>query len=202
MHISDGILSGQVVLATSVMAVGLLVYSLRDLKNDNIALVSAMSAIFFVASFIHIPLGPTQIHLTLIGVIGVLLGRRVFLSILIALLLQATLLGFGGLSSLGANLVIMALPSYIIYLGLKNGLFDSFSEKIKFFLIGFLTVLLSTLILALILSLAKPEYLMASYTILIANIPAMIIEGLVTLFLLNYLKKSIPWVLQEAKICA
>ena len=201
MHISDGILSSQVIITTSILAVGLFVFSLKDLKNDNISLVSAMSAMFFIASFIHIPIGPTQIHLTLLGVIGMLLGRRVFLSVFIALLLQATLLGFGGLSSLGANLVIMALPSYITFLLVKNGLFDSFNEKVKFFLIGFVAVLLASLLLALMLSLSKDEYLIASYTIILANIPAMIIEGLVTLFLLNYLKKSIPWVLNEAKIC-
>jgi cobalt/nickel transport system permease protein len=200
-HISDGILTSEVVIATAIISVGFLIYSLKDLKNDNISIVAAMSAMFFIASFVHIPIGPTQIHLVLIGVIGVLLGRRVFLSILIALLLQATLLGFGGLSSLGANLIIMALPSYIIFLIVQKGLLNSFNEKIKFFLIGFLAVLISTLILALMLMLAKEEYAIASYTILLANIPAMIIEGLVTLFLLNYLKKSIPWILKEAKIC-
>lgn len=200
MHISDGILTSEIVVATSVISVGLLIFSLRDLKNENIALVSAMSAMFFIASFIHIPIGPTQIHLVLIGVIGMLLGRRIFLSILIALILQATLLGFGGLTSLGANLIIMALPSYIIYLIINAGVLKSLNEKVKFFMIGFLSVFLSTLFLALILSLAKDEYLYASYTIFFANIPAMIIEGLVTLFLLNYLKKSIPWILKEANL--
>ena len=200
MHISDGILTSEVVIVTTVISFFCLIYSLRGLKNENIALVSAMSAMFFIASFIHIPIGPTQIHLVLIGVIGMLLGSRVFLSILIALLLQATMLGFGGLTSLGANLFIMAMPAYIIYLVVNRGLLNFVSEKLKFFLIGFLAVLLSTLFLALILSLAKDEYIYASYTIILANIPAMIIEGLVTAFLLNYLKKSIPWVLEEAKL--
>lgn len=200
MHISDGILTSEIVIVTSIVSVGLLIFSLRDLKNENIALVSAMSAMFFIASFIHIPIGPTQIHLVLIGVIGILLGKRIFLSILIALILQATLLGFGGLTSLGANLIIMALPAYIIYLIINAGILKSLNEKVKFFMIGFLSVLLSTLLLALILSLAKDEYLYASYTIFFANIPAMIIEGLVTLFLLNYLKKSIPWILKEANL--
>ena len=200
MHISDGILTSPVVIVTSVIAVGCLIYSLKNLKNENIALVSAMSAIFFIASFIHIPIGPTQIHLVLIGVIGMLLGKRVFLSILIALLLQAVMLGFGGLTSLGANLIIMAMPAYIIYCIVNRGLLDIVNEKLKFFLIGFLAVLLSTLLLALLLTLAKEEYVYASYAIILANIPAMIIEGLVTAFLLNYLKKSIPWVLKEAKL--
>ena len=200
MHISDGILSSEVVIATSAISFGLVIYSLKNLKNSNIAIVSAMSAMFFIASFVHIPLGPTQIHLILIGVIGILLGSSVFISIIIALLLQATLLGYGGLTSLGANLIIMALPAFLIYIIVKKGLLNFLSEKIKYFAIGFLSVFLATSILCLILIFAKEEYLYAAYTIFLANIPAMVIEGLVTLFLINYLKKSIPNLLKEANL--
>ncbi|TLP37060.1 cobalt transporter CbiM [Arcobacter arenosus] len=198
MHISDGILSSDVVIATSIISLGLVALSLKNLKNKNIALISAMSAIFFIASFVHIPLGPTQIHLVLIGVIGILLGSGVFLAIAIALLLQATLLGYGGLSSLGANLIIMALPAFLIYLLTKSGILNFLNEKIKYFVIGFLSVFLATIFLCLILVFAKQEYLLAAYTIILANIPAMVIEGLVTLFLINYLKKSVPNILKEA----
>jgi len=200
MHISDGILSSEVVIASSVIGLGFVFYSLKTIKNNNIAIISAMGAIFFIASFIHIPLGPTQIHLVLLGVIGIVLGSSVFLSILIALLLQATLLGYGGLTSLGSNLLIMALPAFLIYLITKNGLLNFLNEKIKYFSIGFLAVFLSTIFLALILAFSKEEYLYASYTIIFANIPAMIIEGLITLFLINYLKKSIPTLLQEVNL--
>lgn len=200
MHISDGILSSEVVIATSIISLGLIAVSLKNLKNKNIALISAMSAIFFIASFIHIPLGPTQIHLVLIGVIGILLGSGVFLAIAIALLLQATLLGYGGLSSLGANIIIMALPGYLIYLLTKSGVLNLLNEKIKYFAIGFVSVFLATIFLCLILVLAKQEYLLAAYTIILANIPAMVIEGLVTLFLINYLKKSMPDILKEVNL--
>jgi cobalt/nickel transport system permease protein len=200
MHISDGILSAPVVITTSVIGAGLVLWSLKDLKNEAIALTAAMTALFFIASFIHIPLGPTQIHLVLIGVIGILLNKKVFLAIFIALLLQATLLGYGGLSSLGANVIIMALPAFMIYLMIQADLAKMFHEKILYFLIGFIPVLFSTLLLAVVLALSKEEYLYASYTIVLANIPAMVIEGLITLFLMNYLKKSIPWILQEAKL--
>lgn len=200
MHISDGILSSDVVITTSIIGIGLLAYSIKNIKNSNIALVSAMSAIFFIASFIHIPLGPTQIHLVLIGIIGIVLGSSVFLAILIALLLQATLLGFGGLTSLGANLIIMALPSFIIYSLVKVGVLNFLNQKIKYFAVGFLSVFLSTIFLAFILAISKDEYLIASYTIIFANVPAMVIEGLVTLFLINYLKKSIPQLLEEVNL--
>ena len=200
MHISDGILTSEVAIGTAVITVGLLALSFKDLKNKNIAIVSAMSALFFIASFVHIPLGFVQIHLILIGIIGIILGPQVFLAIFIALLLQATLLGYGGISSLGANLIIMSLPAYLIYLASKMQLLNIFPEKLKYFMIGFLAVLLSTLLLALILALSKEEYLYASYTVFLANVPAMFIEGLITLFLINYLKKSIPDLLDEAKV--
>lgn len=200
MHISDGILSSEVAITTAVVATTLILFSLKNLKNRNIAIISAMSAIFFLASFIHIPLGPTQIHLVLIGIIGILIGEQVFISIAIALLLQATLLGYGGITSLGANIIIMSLPAYIIYLLTKFGVLNILSDKIKYFMIGFLSVLLSTLLLALILAFAKDEYIYASYSIILANIPAMFIEGFVTLFLINYLKKAMPELLDEVKL--
>lgn len=200
MHISDGILSSDVVITTSIIGVVLLAFSLKNLKNDNIAILSAMSAMFFIASFIHIPLGPTQIHLILLGLIGMLLGSGVFLAILIALLLQATLLGYGGLSSLGANLIIMATPAYIIHLLVKKGLLNFLSEKLKYFAIGFLAVFLSTILLSVILIFAKDEYFYVALTVIAANIPAMVIEGLVTLFLINYVKKAMPQLLEEVNL--
>lgn len=200
MHISDGILNSEIVIATSLIGVALLAYSIKNLKNENIAILSAMSAMFFIASFIHIPLGPTQIHLILIGVIGVLLGSSVFLAVLIALLLQAVLLGYGGLTSLGANLIIMALPAFLIHLIVKNGLLNFLSQKIKYFTIGFLAVFLSTIFLAFILILAKDEYFYVSLTVIAANIPAMLIEGFVTLFLINYVKKAMPQLLEKVNL--
>lgn len=200
MHISDGILSAPVITTTSVISIILLLWSLKNLKNDAIALTASMTALFFIASFIHIPLGPTQVHLVLLGVIGILLGSRVFLAVFIALLLQATLLGYGGLSSLGANVIIMAVPAFLMFLFIRSGVHKYLNEKVVYFFIGAIPVLFSTVILAAILAFSKEEYVYASYTIFLANIPAMIIEGLVTLFLINYLKKSIPWVLKEARL--
>lgn len=200
MHISDGVLSVEVASTLAVVSVALCAYSIKSIKNENIAMAAAMSALFFVASFIHIPIGPTQIHLVLVGVIGVFLGSLSFLSITIALLLQAVLLGYGGLSSLGANIVIMALPAYMVYLLFRIDFMRKLNEKVKFFLIGFLGVCFSTILLALVLLFAKEEYLIASYSVIAANIPAMILEGLITVFLLQYIKKSIPKLLEEISL--
>ena len=138
MHISDGIISVEVAITTGVVATLFCAYALKKLSNEKIALVAALSALFFVTSFIHIPFGPTQIHLMLLGFIGIFLGNLAFLSISIALILQALLLGFGGLTSLGANIIIMAMPAFMVYLIFKLNIMKKINEKIRFFLVGFI----------------------------------------------------------------
>ncbi|BAK74304.1 MAG: cobalt transporter CbiM [Arcobacter sp.] len=201
MHISDGIISIEVSSITAIAAVAFCAYSFKKLTNEKIALVAAMSALFFVTSFIHIPFGPTQIHLMLIGFIGIFLGSLAFISISIALILQALLLGFGGLTSLGANIIIMAMPAYLVYLIFKLDFLKKLNEKIRFFLVGFIGVFFSTITLFLVLVFSKDEYLAVGYSIIAVNIPTMILEGIVTLFLLLYIKKAMPSLLKDTSLC-
>ncbi|MFW0742194.1 cobalt transporter CbiM [Aliarcobacter butzleri] len=200
MHISDGIISIEVATVSAVATLAFCVYSFKNLTNEKIALVASMSALFFVTSFIHIPFGVTQIHLMLIGFIGIFLGSVAFISIAIALILQALLLGFGGLSSLGANILVMALPAYLVYLIFKLEILKKLNEKVKFFLVGFLGVFISSLLLFSVLVFSKDEYLAVAYSIIAVNIPTMILEGIVTMFLLLYIKKSMPKLLKETSL--
>lgn len=200
MHISDGIISVEVATITAIASFGFCIFSFKNLTNEKISIVAAMSALFFVTSFIHIPFGPTQIHLMLIGFIGIFLGELSFIAISIALILQALLLGFGGLSSLGANILVMSLPSYLVYLLFKLNFFQKLKDKIKYFLVGFLGVFFATIFLFLILFFSKEEYLAVGYSIIAVNIPTMILEGIVTLFLLLYIKKTMPKLLKEVNL--
>lgn len=200
MHISDGIISVEVATITAIASFGFSIFSFKNLTNEKISIVAAMSALFFVTSFIHIPFGPTQIHLILIGFIGIFLGELSFIAISIALILQALLLGFGGLSSLGANILVMSLPSYLVYLLFKLNFFQKLKDKIKYFLVGFLGVFFATIFLFLILFFSKEEYLAVGYSIIAVNIPTMILEGIVTLFLLLYIKKTMPKLLKEVNL--
>lgn len=201
MHISDGIISVEVAITTGVVATLFCAYALKKLSNEKIALVAALSALFFVTSFIHIPFGPTQIHLMLLGFIGIFLGNLAFLSISIALILQALLLGFGGLTSLGANIIIMAMPAFMVYLIFKLNIMKKINEKIRFFLVGFIGVFISSIFLFIILVLSKEEYLAVGYSVIAVNIPTMIIEGIITLFLLLYIKKVMPTLLKDTSLC-
>jgi cobalt/nickel transport system permease protein len=201
MHISDGIISVEVAITTGVVATLFCAYALKKLSNEKIALVAALSALFFVTSFIHIPFGPTQIHLMLLGFIGIFLGNLAFLSISIALILQALLLGFGGLTSLGANIIIMAMPAFMVYLIFKLNIMKKINEKIRFFLVGFIGVFISSIFLFIILVLSKEEYLAVGYSVIAVNIQTMILEGIITLFLLLYIKKVMPTLLKDTSLC-
>ncbi|WP_419769097.1 MAG: cobalt transporter CbiM [Candidatus Marinarcus sp.] len=196
MHISDGVISLEATVVISAVSLFALYKSARDIKEENITLTAAMSAMFFIATFVHIPLGVTQIHLVLVGIIGLLIGWSCFLSIAIALILQALLLGYGGVVSIGVNLFIMATPAIIIYYLYHLEITQKLNEKFKFFLVGFLGVFFSTLFLTGTLYFSKAEYEWAAYTIFAVNFIAMMIEGVVTMFLLSFIQKSYPQMLK------
>lgn len=196
MHISDGVLSLEATVVVSAISVIALAKAIKELKNDDISLTSVASAMFFIASFIHIPFGVTQIHLILLGVIGILISWSSFVAIFVALLIQALLLGYGGISSLGVNLFIMAMPAVIIYYLYNMSFIKSLNDKIKFFLVGFLGTFFATLFLTLILYFSKEEYNYVAFSIFSVNIVTMIIEGIVSMFLLLFIKKVYPKILK------
>ncbi|NCB13554.1 MAG: cobalt transporter CbiM [Erysipelotrichia bacterium] len=196
MHISDGVLSLETTIIVSAVCALALFKAIKELKNEDISLTAVASAMFFIASFIHIPFGVTQIHLILLGVIGILISWSSFVAIFVALLLQALLLGYGGISSLGVNLFIMAAPAVIIYYLYNLQIVKNLNEKIKFFLVGFLGTFFATLFLTLILYFSKEEFNYAAFSIFSVNIITMIIEGIVSMFLLLFIKKVYPKILK------
>src|SRR5438132_13694871 len=112
-HIDDGFLawpwwSGGFVL-TGVLAL-LGAWRIRDEEIPQIAI---LTAAFFVASLIHVPVPPTSVHLLLNGLVGVILGRRAALAIPVGLFLQAALIGHGGFLTLGVNSCVMVLPALL-----------------------------------------------------------------------------------------
>ena len=197
MHISDGVLGLEATIIVSAISALALIKAIRELKNEDISLTAVASAMFFIASFIHIPFGLTQIHLILLGVIGILISWSSFVSIFVALLLQALLLGYGGIASLGVNLFIMATPAVIVYYVYHLRFVKKLNDKIKYFLVGFLGTFFATLFLTIILYFSKDEYTYAAYTIFTVNIITMIIEGIVSMFLLLFIKKVYPKVLKD-----
>ncbi len=121
MHITEGVLSGSpegvAVLAVGVAAtaVGTAV-GLRKMDYERVPQVAILTSAFFVVSLVSVPLGGTQVHLVLIGLLGLILGWAAFPAVLVALLLQLMMFGVGGgPTTLGINTLAMALPAVVCY---------------------------------------------------------------------------------------
>ena len=97
MHISEGVLSGPVLAGGWALATVGTTLGLKRLDYDRLMTVAILSAAFFVASLIHVPIGPVSAHLILNGLLGAILGLAAFPAICVALLLQAVLFQYGGL---------------------------------------------------------------------------------------------------------
>src|SRR5689334_12807415 len=110
-HISDGVLQSSWLAGGFVIAGLFACYGAWRIRDEEIPRVALLTAAFFVASSIHIKMGPSSWHLLFNGLVGVMLGRRAALAIPIGLTMQAILLGHGGFTTIGVNACIMVLPA-------------------------------------------------------------------------------------------
>ena len=113
MHIAEGVLPWPVLAGGAAMAALGTAMGLSKLDSDKVPKVGLFSGVLFVASLVHVPIGPSSAHLILNGLAGMLLGWCVFPALLVALGLQAILFQFGGLTSLGMNTFNLAMPGVL-----------------------------------------------------------------------------------------
>ena len=88
-HISDGILSTPWTAAGFAVMALLMIPACFRVRDEEIPRIALLTAAFFVASLIHIRVGPTSCHLLLNGLLGVILGRRAALAIFVVALAPA-----------------------------------------------------------------------------------------------------------------
>jgi cobalt/nickel transport system permease protein len=113
-HISDGLLQPPWEWGGLALAALLALFGAWRIRDEEIPRVAVLTAAFFVASLIHVPVpGGPKTHLLLNGLLGVILGRRALLAVPVGLFLQAALFGHGGFLSLGVNSVVMGLPALL-----------------------------------------------------------------------------------------
>src|SRR5262245_64893220 len=112
-HISDAVLTWPWLLAGFAVAALLVAWGSRQIVDEEIPRIGLLTAAFFVASLIHVRLGPTSVHLLLNGLVGVLLGTRAALALAVGLFLQALLLAHGGYTTLGINCIVLTLPALV-----------------------------------------------------------------------------------------
>jgi len=196
MHIADGIVSGPVITAgfaaTAVMALA----TMRNIELEEIPKISVMTAIFFVVDFIHVPIVVSSIHLIMNGLVGVILGKRAFMAIMIGVILQA-FFGFGGVSVIGVNSVMLgggALLAYGIW-QCRHLVSFANSEIIFGALAGALGIFFSGCILALALLSTGEAFLVTAQAVLGYHVILMIIEGAVTGACVSFLLKTNPLLL-------
>lgn len=192
MHISEGVLSGDILVAGACISIGLIAFSMKRLESENIPKTAVLSAVFFLASFIHVPIGVTSIHLILAGLVGAFLGFGAILAIFVALFLQGLLFGYGGLTTLGVNTFLMGVPALLGYWIFSLHVNSKIKKNIQKFLVGFIPTLSSSFLLSCILALNGEEFFAISYLAFVSNLPIMIIEGIITLFALNFIEKVAP----------
>jgi cobalt/nickel transport system permease protein len=194
MHISEGVLSAPVLITGAVLAAAGVSIGLKKMDYEKIPQVAVLSSAFFVASLIHVPVGPSSVHLILNGINGLLLGWMCFPSILVALGLQAILFQFGGITVLGINTMNMALPGVICYY-LFSKLVNREKKLISLtasFACGLLSVFFSGILVAVSLLFTEQSFMSIAKLIVVAHLPVMIIEGTITLFCVAFLHRVRP----------
>jgi len=198
-HISEGVLSAPVLVSGGALAAAGTAIGLKKIDYDHLARVGILSATFFVASLVHVPIGPSSVHLIMNGIVGLLLGWAAFPAILVALILQAVLFQFGGITTLGVNTIIMALPAVLCYAGFGPLIHRPHPvAMIAAFACGFLSVFLGAVFVGLALIFTEENFWEVSAIVIVAHLPVMIIEGIVAALCVAFLKKVQPEMLPRS----
>lgn len=191
-HISDGILSFQVLAFGWIVTLLLIALTLWWSKRkgsiaEKIPKLSVVTAAFFVASLIHIPVGPTSVHLILNGLVGIMLGTLSYPAIFIGLILQAFLFGHGGVTVIGINAMDMGIPALIAY-----SIFRIRQSPLFGAIAGGVAVTLAVLLTAAVLLTLGESYIWVVRALIIYHIPVIVIESLIAASVVAFLSKVKP----------
>jgi len=200
-HISDGVLSWQILTVGWVVTGILLFFTLRRIKAEEVPSLSVITAAFFVASLFHFPVGPTSVHFILNGLVGVLLGPLCYLSIFIGVVLQAFLFGHGGVTVIGVNTLNMGISALSVWGVFKLGKrFVNSKSSIKLWLLGALAgglaVALAVLFASLMLYTTGIEFANVIKALILFHIPIIFIEAVVVASIVSFFSKVKPEVLK------
>lgn len=193
-HIPDGLLSLPVLAGGGVVAVAGVALAFRKLDDTRIPEVAILAAMFFVVSLFSVPVGPSSVHLLLSGLMGLTIGVAAFPAVMVGLLLQTLLFGFGGLTTLGVNTVNIALPGVIF--GMLFAPLVRRSSPLGAGAAAFLCAALSVAGtaggVALALALSSSDFVPSAKIIAATYVPLMVVEGLITGFAVSFLKRVRP----------
>ena len=201
MHISDGVLSTTVLVGGSAITVAGTWIGLKKLEYERLMTTAVISSVFFVASLVHISVGPSSLHMLMNGLVGVVLGWAAFPCILVAMFLQSILFQFGGITVLGVNTLTVAGPAVAAHYALRGRLAGgSRQAAVAGFLGGAGAVLGTALLVATVLTTTDAGFLDTAKLVVLTHFPLMVVEGLVTMFAVGYLAKTRPELLHGTYI--
>ncbi|MEM8720348.1 MAG: cobalt transporter CbiM [Cyanobacteria bacterium P01_G01_bin.39] len=212
MHIPDGFLPPHVCLAGYALTGGVTWYSLSQIKRDrytqaNIPKASLLTAAFFIASLIHIPIPPSSVHLILNGLMGAVLGYYAFPAILIGLFFQAVMFQHGGMSTLGVNAIILGTPAIAAYYLFRQREHLSGKRQILTKILSFASgagaLLLSAIMFAMLLvtHISPDLNVNAERTAIMVSLGGYliqaVIEGVFSVMLISFLEQVKPELLKS-----
>lgn len=203
MHIADGIISVPILTISSILAIGGTSIGLKQLEPSKTPLAAMLAAVFFLSGLIHLPIGFGSVHLVMNGLCGILLGWIAFPIMLVVLILQAILFGFGGITTLGLNTLIMALPAIPLFYWLGKDLWTLNKKEIfwRGCLAGILGIFLGSFLMSSAFYLTDQKtFQEISGLILLAHLPIMLVESVVTGTILAFLYQVEPQWLQMSTV--
>lgn len=214
MHIPDGVLPLPVAAGGFVAAAGVTWLSLRRIERawpdprKGVPKASLLTAVFFMASLVHLPLPPASVHLVLPGLMGIVLGWYAFPAILVGLFLQSVMFQHGGLVALGVNACLIGIPALLAHriFSLRTMLAASWrtpGSAALAALAAFSALALGAAAAALLIVMTVPAYLDAAVeqaavgALLLAHVPLGLIEGVFAAMVVLFLLRVQPGMLEE-----
>lgn len=191
MHLVDGLLSTPVLAVGTTLAAGGVAVGLKSLDPERLPQAAMASAVFFVASLVHVPVGPSSVHLLMSGLAGLVLGWAAFPALLVALALQAAFFGFGGLTALGVNTLLMAGPAVIAGM-LARPLLKRGKAAAAGAVAGATAIVLGAVTCGVLLGASGEAFLPIARSLVLLHLPVAAIEAVVTAAALSFLLRVRP----------
>lgn len=194
-HLPDGLLSLPVLLGGSALALAGLRAGLRRADDRQITRISLLSAAFFAASSVAVPLGPSSVHVLLSMVMGLMLGAGVFVAVFVALLLQAALFGLGGITTLGVNTLIIAGPAYLAARLLGARIRRAQTPVFAALISGCgaaLATLATAVLVGVALALSASEFVPVASVMALTYLPLALAEALICAAVVGFFARSAP----------
>ena len=190
-HIADGIIATEICLAADAACLGALYVMGRDTDSDEIPRMGFVGAALFAVSLVHFPVAGTAMHLSLLGLAGLLLGLRALPVVFLALLFQALIFQHGGLITLGLNTLNMSVGAVAAW-GVWRAL--PAPQAVRGFLAGVVGILLpATLVIGEFYITGYGRGILVLYG---AYAVSAVVEGFLTASVVAFLRRAQPEILE------